>query len=53
MMRTFLVTSIATLVAITWGIMARGDVAYGGEMIIPILAGAYTVIVPGKKRSEK
>ena len=48
MMRTFLVTSIATLIAITWGIMIRGDVAYGGEMVIPFLAGAYTIMVPGK-----
>ena len=48
MMRTVLVTTIATLIAIAWGIMIRGDVAYGGEMIIPVLAGAYTVMDPGK-----
>lgn len=53
MLRTFSVTAVATLIAITWGVMTRGDLAFGSEMILPVLAGAYTVVTPGKKRSEK
>lgn len=49
MKRVILTAVISTLAAIAWGIALRGDVAYGGEMILPALAIAYAVI----KEEEK
>ena len=46
MRRTILVTTAATLIAVAWGIAVRGDLAFGGEMILPALAIAYTAITP-------
>lgn len=46
MLRTILITTAATLIAALWGIAIRGEVAFGGEMILPALAIAYTVITP-------
>ena len=40
-MRTRLLIFIASaVVAIAWGIITRHDVAFGGEMVIPIVTGA-------------
>lgn len=44
MKRVFITTAVATLAAIAWGIAIRGDVAFGGEMIIAALVSAYSVI---------
>ena len=60
MKRTIITVVITTLVAITWGIAARGEVAFGGELILPVLAGAYAVFKeeedeeePRKKRTPR
>ena len=49
MKRVVLASVISTLAAIAWGIALRGDVAYGGEMIIPALAVTYAVIKEGER----
>lgn len=43
MKRVLIITITATLAAIAWGILTRHGVAYGGEMIVPVLAAAYAI----------
>ena len=44
MKRLLIITIGSALAAIAWGIAIRGDVAYGGEMVIPFLVLAYNLI---------
>ena len=52
MKRVLMITITAALAAVAWGISTRGDLAFGGELIIPALALAYAVITEGE-RDEK
>lgn len=53
MKRVLIITIAATLAAIAWGISIRGDLTFGGELIIPALALAYAVITEGEKDEEE
>lgn len=53
MKRITIITLTATLATIAAGVLIRGDVAYGGEMIIPVLAAAYAIISQEEKDEKE
>lgn len=53
MKRVLIITIGTTLAAIAWGVAIRGDLAYGGEMILPALALAYAVITQEEKDEKE
>ena len=43
-LKSTLIIAVITLATIAFGILAGHDLAFGGEMIIPVLAIAYMAI---------
>lgn len=44
MKRVIITAIISTLAAVAWGVSTRGEIAFGGELILPALAVAYAVV---------
>lgn len=53
MKRTLITVIVTTLAAIAWGIATRGEVAFGGELILPVLAGAYAILKEEERDEEE
>lgn len=52
MKRVLIITTAATLATIAAWILIRGELGFGGEMIIPFMAGAYAVITEEQNEEE-
>ena len=53
MKRAMIITLAATAAAVLWGIALRGEVAFGGELILPAAAIAYTLLTTEVEDEEK
>lgn len=52
MKRILAITILTCLATIAGSCLIRGELGFGGEMIIPFMAGAYAVITEEKNEEE-